>query len=298
MIYVQGAAGLTQVSPKLTKEKIIAALGFTPADKNSFYEDESGALLIADEQGYVIARIDGNGLTTTKVSAAAIELNGEDLATKLQQLENTAPGTSADLSNYYTKEEVDNALNTLNPTVDLSNYYTKTEVDQALENFTPEGDMSDYALASDVETHTKNEDIHVTAEDKASWDAKSDFSGNYSDLTNAPHIVNDNEDEVIICDSNGNIILRATAEGLNVAAIYVNGQAMNNVLKFTINDKEYEVTPSTQRWSDWVAANPDKGFIVNDIVSICYDYVTDQYIHDVKPADFIIPGHKYTYTTY
>ena len=142
MIYVQGVAGLTQVSPKLTKEKIIAALGFTPADKNSFYEDESGALLVADEQGYVIARIDGNGLTTTKVSAAAIELNGEDLATKLQELENAAPGTSTDLSNYYTKEEVDNALNTLNPTVDLSNYYTKTEVDQALENFTPEVDMT------------------------------------------------------------------------------------------------------------------------------------------------------------
>jgi hypothetical protein len=40
---------LQNTSGKKDKEKIIAALGFTPADKNSFYEDESGALLVADE---------------------------------------------------------------------------------------------------------------------------------------------------------------------------------------------------------------------------------------------------------
>ena len=34
-------------------------------------------------------------------------------------------------------------------------------------------------------------------------------------------------DEVVICDSQGNVILRATAEGLNVAAVYVNGKAVS-----------------------------------------------------------------------
>lgn len=204
MIYVQTSNGLTQISPSLTKEKIIAALGYTPADQNTFYEDESGALVIADEQGYVIARIDENGLTTTQVSANAIAINGEDLAVKLQELANKVP--DIDLSNYYTKEEVDNALGN----IDI-----------------PEVSLEGLATEEALNAHINDEEIHVTAEDKATWDAKSDFNGDFNTLFNAPHIVNDNEDEVVICDSQGNVILRATAEGLNVTAVYVNGKAVS-----------------------------------------------------------------------
>ncbi len=225
MIYVQSVSGLQPISSQLTKEKIIAALGYTPANQNTFYEDESGALVIADEKGYVIARIDQSGLTTTKVSANAIALNGEDLTAKLESLGNI------DLSDYYTKSEVDTALE--NVSVDLTGYATEKYVDDALANLDieiPETDLSKYALSADVEAnkvltdaHAANADIHVTAENKATWDAKSNFDGDFNSLSNAPHIVNDNEDEMVVCDSQGNVIFRATAEGINAAAIYVNG---------------------------------------------------------------------------
>lgn len=244
MIYVQSAAGLTQISPKLTKEKIIAALGFTPADKNSFYEDESGALVIADEQGYVIARIDANGLTTTQVSANAIALNGEDLATKLQELADKVP--DIDLTGYATEKYVDDALANLDIEI-------------------PETDLSKYALNADVEAnkvltdaHAADVDIHVTAENKAAWNAKSDFDGDFNSLSNAPHIVNDNEDEVVICDSQGNVILRATAEGLNVAAIYVNGEAIHGGPATFYIRMDDDVAPTPHKFipgmnfKDWV----------------------------------------------
>lgn len=51
-----------------------------------------------------------------------------------------------DLSNYYTKEEVDEAL--ANADVDFSNYYTKTETDAAINAAKP--DLTDYALKSDI----------------------------------------------------------------------------------------------------------------------------------------------------
>ena len=291
MIYIQSENGLTQVTPNLTKEKIIAALGFTPADKNTFYEDESGALLIADPQGYVIARIDSNGLKTTHVAADAIHLSGEDLATKLQALEQKVP--EIDLSNYYTKAEVENILTN---GVDLSKYYTKQEVDQAIAEIDiPEVDLSHVATSEQLNAHANN-NTHIGEAEREAWNAKSTFSGDYKDLRNAPHIVNDNEDEVVICDSQGNVILRATAEGLNVAGIFINGKSMNTAWKFTIKDKEYEVTPETQRWSDWVEANPEKGLAMSG-ETIYYDYVTDQWLIDVKSSDFIIPGHKYTYNT-
>lgn len=195
MIYIQGKSGLTQISPSLTKEKIIAALGYTPADNATFYEDESGALVIADEKGYVIARIDENGLTTTQLSAKAIALNDEDLATKLQELADSIENidVSVDLTDYAKKEDI--------PSVEA------------------------------YDTHVANKAIHVTENQKVAWNNKSDFSGDYADLQNAPHIVNDNEDdEMIVCDSQGNVILRVTAEGLNVAAIYVNGARVDKEL--------------------------------------------------------------------
>lgn len=295
MIYIQSADGLTQVSPSLTKEKIIAALGYTPADKNIFYEDESGALVITDEQGYVIARIDENGLTTTRISASAVMLNGEDLATKLESL------GDIDLSNYYTKSEVDDALT--NVSVDLTGYATEEYVDEAVAAVEhPTVDLSPYALAADVaadkvitDAHMSDEVIHVTEADRETWDGKSNFSGNYTDLNGAPNIVNDNEDEVVICDSQGNVILCATAEGLNVAAIYINGIRMDEPLwKFTIAGVEYNVTSQTQRWRDWVTSKYNTaGYEVQNNGTICKPGLSESTIKNAIPDDFIRPGDAY-----
>lgn len=182
MIYIQTADGLSQVSPSLTKEKIITALGYTPADNATFYEDDSGTLIVADEKGYVIARIGSDGLTTTQISADAIKLNDVDLATKLAELE------------------------TNSSTTDLSNYYTKTEIDEAISNINT---------------------------------GESNFSGDYTDLNNAPTIVNDNEDELIICDSNGNIIVRVNANGLNTTNLYLNNTLIN--LSNPLKDKKLSI---------------------------------------------------------
>lgn len=206
MIYIQKADGLLAISSQLTKEKIIAALGYTPADNTTFWEDESGGLVIADENGYIIARIDVQGLETTKVSAKAIQLNGEDLAEKLKTLEGK--------------------------TVDLTSYATKKYVDDAIANIdTSDIDLSQYALDADVkanktvvDTHINNENIHVTAEEKETWNSKSDFSGNYSDLNNAPNIATNEEQGLVICDPSGNIIMQVDANGLNVADVYINGK--------------------------------------------------------------------------
>ena len=201
MIYIQGKDGLTQVSPSLTKEKIIAALGYIPADNATFYEDDSGALIVTDEKGYVIARIDGEGLTTTKVSASAIKLNDVDLASKLAELEAATPN------------------------VDLSNYYTKSEVDDAIANIDNEGaDLSQYALATDVAAHVNNNNIHITNEDRNKWNEKSNFSGDYKDLSNAPNISIENDEELVISDASGNIIMKVDANGLNTTNLYLNNQ--------------------------------------------------------------------------
>lgn len=209
MIYIQSENGLTQVSPSLTKEKIIAALGYTPADNATFWEDESGALVIADEKGYVIARINGEGLTTTQVSATTIKLNDVDLATKLAELEAATPE------------------------VDLSNYYTKSEVDDAISNI--EG-------------------------------GSSDFSGDYNDLANAPSIVNDNENELVICDAAGNVIMRVDANGLNTTNLYLNNRlSMSNPL----NGKKLSILgASISGYEGYVPSGYNTHYPAGDVTSV------------------------------
>ena len=44
------------------------------------------------------------------------------------------------------------------------------------------------ANAADLTSHTGNTTIHITANERNAWNAKSNFSGNYNDLTNKPTI--------------------------------------------------------------------------------------------------------------
>lgn len=128
-----------------------------------------------------------------------------------------------DLSNYYTKDqtyskqEVDDKLANLDVDVDFSDYYTKNETDNLLSNYATTYDLN-YKVSNSllsyytkVETDEKlltkqnkisstnmissdfiddNANTHkfVTAEEKKTWNNKSDFSGNYNDLTNKPTI--------------------------------------------------------------------------------------------------------------
>ena len=81
-----------------------------------------------------------------------------------------------DLSNYYTKTEVDEKVANVN--VDLTGYATEQYVQDAIATADVPNNLSDLA---DDENHRV-----VTDTEKATWNAKSDFSGSYNDLTDKP----------------------------------------------------------------------------------------------------------------
>ena len=62
---------------------------------------------------------------------------------------------------------------------DLANYMTSAQTTSAITQA-----VSGKTDNSDFTAHTGNSDIHVTSAEKAAWNAKSDFSGSYNDLTN------------------------------------------------------------------------------------------------------------------
>ena len=87
--------------------------------------------------------------------------------------------TGAQMSAFtYDKATIDKKVaegGTFDPTL----YYTKTATDALL---------ADKASTTALTAHTANTTVHVTASEKSTWNAKSDFSGNYNDLSNKPTI--------------------------------------------------------------------------------------------------------------
>ena len=82
-------------------------------------------------------------------------------------------------------------------------------------------------ITDELSNHKNNEDIHVTLADKNSWDLKSNFSGDYNDLENAPNITEDETGDLVIVDPNGNIIFRANAEGFKTVKLITKELVVN-----------------------------------------------------------------------
>ena len=84
-----------------------------------------------------------------------------------------------------TPEEVQDMID-----ASLIPYSTTSEVDSMIdESVSGKADTSAVdALNNTVTAHTADTTIHVTANEKAAWNNKSDFSGDYNDLTNKPTI--------------------------------------------------------------------------------------------------------------
>ena len=81
-----------------------------------------------------------------------------------------------------------------NINIDLTNYATKDFVEDSINNAKLEGggsqvDLSSYAKKTDLHEHSNKSVLdNITSFKVTQWDNKSNFSGNYNDLTNKPTI--------------------------------------------------------------------------------------------------------------
>lgn len=149
-----------------------------------------------------------SGKADTTAVTEAISAATDDMATKTWVGEQGYLTEHQSLSAYSTTEEVNSAITeATSGKVDTSTYNTYTAdtateignklavsdfntysgtVDTAINSKASESDLS--ALTDVVSAHTANTDIHVTTAQTAAWNAKSDFSGSYNDLTDKPTI--------------------------------------------------------------------------------------------------------------
>ena len=79
-----------------------------------------------------------------------------------------------------------------------------------------------------AEWEQDDEHLTVSKAEKEMWDAKSDFSGSYNDLEDAPNITEDESNNLIVADTEGNIIFRADENGVETTQVIVDGVSIKD----------------------------------------------------------------------
>ena len=279
------ADGLKEIGGKVTKEKIVSALGYTPADKthvedttlhitaeertawnnksdfsgdfkdlenSPIEEDESGELVYADEAGNVIAKIGEGGLSTTNVNAKSMNLNGEDLESRLKSLETSSlPNILDDESGEFALSDEDgNVIMKVDKDgVSTTNVNTKTlklngeDLNEKLENLKSsmlpnilDDESGEFALADEDGNVIMKVDANGT--ETTTLTAKNAIINGVdmvNHLENAPDTLEDESGELVYTDEAGNVIAKVGEAGLETTNVAVDAI----VLKDTVNGNTY-----------------------------------------------------------
>lgn len=217
-------------------------------------DDGSGSLYIADSAGNVVMQVDENGVTTTNVDTQTISINGQDasdIVTKVDTLADLVGSTPV-------TDQIDAALGeqildyndlTNRPDIldDGSDSFQITDaagniVMSVDENGVNSVDLSINGVSVEdmINVHADDTDIHITAEERETWNAKSDFGGSYNELTDAPNIVEDGSGELNFVDEAGNIVMSVGEEGIKATALSLNGEDVKGALDLKANSDDVD----------------------------------------------------------
>jgi hypothetical protein len=264
-VNIQLENGLKKISGQsITRDKIIAALGYAPAnkevestvenhindtnahitssertkwnaksefsgsyndltDKPNITDDGSDAYLIADKSGNVIAKIDAAGIHSVDMT-----IDGLSIKDKINELENKSEfsGSYNDLTDK--PNIMDDGSDVLYIADQNGNVILKIGNDGVYTTDVSIQGKSVLSVIELLEDHLSDTDIHVTAEEKAAWNAKSDFSGSYNDLNDKPNIMDDESDKYTITDKDGNVIFMVDENGAHSVDLMLDGVSMKD----------------------------------------------------------------------
>jgi len=242
-------------------------------NKPNVLDDGSGSFIVADSSGNVVLEVDENGLNTT-----ALSVNGVNIQSAFDSKVDKVDGKGLSTEDYTTADKaklagLDAAL------ANKSDVGHTHDIDDALSDTSTNPDQNKVVKAETqnirdiVSGHTDNTDIHITTTERTKWNNKSEFSGDYNDLTNAPNIREDESSNLVIADPSGNIIFRSNSDGfettkLTTGTLVVNGadfgaivsghEELINGHSTLISNKVDKVTGKGLSTNDYTTAEKNK----------------------------------------
>ena len=152
-------------------------------------DKETGKSLIADSEIERLSKVSNYNDTEIKNTLNS-KANASDIPTKVSQLTNDKNYLTSVPSTYKTKTENDALYQAKGNYLTFipSEYVTDSELN-AKGYLTQHQDISNLAKKSELHSHSNKTLIDgITQTNIDNWNAKSNFSGNYNDLTNKPSI--------------------------------------------------------------------------------------------------------------
>lgn len=191
-------------------------------------EDDSGQLQVADTAGNVIMNVDVNGLQTHDV-----QVNGSGETVYQHHNNNVSHITASERNKWNNKSDFSGDYHELKnqPNIEEDNSGIIQVADDDGNVIvqidgngitTHEVIIEGEGINQKLEAHMADGIPHITAAERIKWNNKSDFSGNYHDLTDQPNIEEDNSGMVQIADNDGNVIAQIDSEGLTTNDVIVN----------------------------------------------------------------------------
>ena len=167
---------------ELTQAQYDALVTAGTIDVNTFYIitdaeyfDPSDVMTSAQTESAITAAVSGKADTSavTSVNNALTAHTGDS----------TIHVTTAQTAAWNAKSDFSGSYNDLTdkPTIPTSASQLTNDVGYLVTN-----DITGKTDTSAFTAHTSDSDIHVTSSEKSTWNAKSDFSGSYNDLTDKP----------------------------------------------------------------------------------------------------------------
>ena len=275
---IKTATGLLEIGGKVTKEEIISALGYEPANGkiettaenhisdtdvhitsderelwttnvenlNSHKSDTAIHVTSEEKQTWNNHKVDTTIHITdeerTKWNAAQTHANSAHARVDATLVEGsdtngniTINGVETVVYTHPDGEHITSAeRNSWNAKADVTyidaELAKKSDSGHTHDQYLEAEDIADKADKTELHEHSNKTVLDGISADKiSSWDNKSDFSGDYNDLENAPNIYEDGSDNLVIADRNGNIIFKSDANGFETTTLTAQTVVVNGI---------------------------------------------------------------------
>ena len=190
-------------------------------DAPNIVETDTGDLVIADEAGNIIARVDADGITTYGVTASNIKLGSTDLKKKLDEIEAELASVGSNLISSITEDE-SGKLSITDPDGNIIMEVDDTGVKTAtvaarFVNVSEEIITKKIKLnETDLETTLSGQKSLIETNKRNIEELNANLAAHLSEV---PDIVEDNSGVLDIADPDGNIIAKIDGDGLKTANI-------------------------------------------------------------------------------
>lgn len=263
--------GLVPISPELTYKQIVDVLGYTPLDASNYVTYDSisdvdnSAFYVVDSQQHILAQIDEDGL-----KAAIMTVNGKDVESGLiydiKELADDAFYIVDSQSNVIAKIG-ENGLETTNVIAQTiitnsiespdSELYIVDTNNRPILSVDANGLETTNIVATDavlsqhsVVDHIEDYEIHITEEERQSWNSKSKFDS----------ISEDDNTTLYINDKNDKTIAKFDADGLTVTNVSASDVTVgdNKSVLSHINNTSIHITDAERSTWNTVTSKASK----------------------------------------